>query len=127
MLNSSCRKDVEIFFSKQEKQFSLFKAVDRMINSIGPVTIEVKKSVISIGTKTKFAWVWMPQPWSRKRPEDCLVLTFAVGRYIEDEKIVEAVEPCPGTWIHHVIIQIEADLNDDVYQWLSEAYWSSGG
>lgn len=117
-----CRKDVELFFSNQEKQISLFKAVERMINSIGPVTFEVKKSVISIGKNTKFAWVWMPQPWSSKRPEDCLALTFAVGRYIEDEKIVEAVEPYQGIWIHHVIIQMETDLNEDVYRWLNEAY-----
>lgn len=122
MVNTPCKKDIELFFSKQEKQIPLFMAVEQMINSIGPVTIEVKKSVISIGTKTKFSWVWMPQPWSSNRPEDCLVLTFGVGRYIEDEKIVEAVEPYPGMWIHHVIIKMEADLNADVFQWLSEAY-----
>ncbi|MEH6905250.1 MULTISPECIES: DUF5655 domain-containing protein [Neobacillus] len=122
MVNSSYRKDVERFFTGQEKHISLFQAVEETINSIGPVTIEVKKSVISIGTKTKFAWIWMPQPWSSTRPEDCLALTFVVDRYIEDEKIVEAVEPYPGRWIHHVIIKMEADLNKDVYQWLSEAY-----
>jgi hypothetical protein len=122
MVVSNFRKDVEAFFSKQEKQISLFNAVEKMINSIGTVTMEVKKSVISIGTNTKFAWVWMPQPWSSEHPEDCLVLTFGVGRYIENDKIVEAKEPYPGRWIHHVIIQVEDDLNDDVYQWLCEAY-----
>jgi hypothetical protein len=122
MVTSNFRKDVKAFFSNQEKQISLFNAVEKMINSTGPVTMEVKKSVISIGTNTKFAWVWMPQPWSSERPEDCLVLTFGVGRYIENDKIVEAKEPYPGRWIHHVIIQVEDDLNDDVYQWLREAY-----
>lgn len=122
MVNTSYRKDVERFFSNQEKQISLFNAVEGIINSIGPVTIDVKKSVISIGAKTKFAWIWMPQPWSSKRPEDCLALTFVVDRYIEDDRIVEALEPYPDRWIHHVIIQVEDDLTDDVYRWLSEAY-----
>jgi len=122
MVTSSFRKDVDAFFAERENQISLFNAVEKIINSIGQVTMEVKKSVISIGTKTKFAWVWMPQPWSSTRPEDCLVLTFGVGRYIENEKIVEAVEPYPGNWIHHVIIQVEEDLNDDIYEWLHEAY-----
>ena len=122
MVISSFRKDVDAFFSNQEKLISLFNAVEKIISSIGPVAMEVKKSVISIGTKTKFAWVWMPQPWSSKRPEDCLVLTFALGRYIENEKIVEAVEPYPGNWIHHVFIQVEDDLNDEIFKWLCEAY-----
>ena len=122
MVNPSYRKDVERFFTGQEKHISLFNAVERMITSIGPVTIEVKKSVISIGTKTKFTWIWMPQPWSSTRPEDCLALTFVVDRYIEDDRIVEALEPYPGRWIHHVIIKIEADLNKDVSKWLREAY-----
>ncbi|MEH7073070.1 DUF5655 domain-containing protein [Neobacillus drentensis] len=122
MVTSPTRKDVEAFFAKKEKTISLFNAVEKMINSIGPANIEVKKSVISIGTMKKFAWVWMPQPWASNRPEDCLVLTFNVGHYIEDEKIVEAVEAYPGNWIHHVMIQKEADINDDIYRWLHEAY-----
>jgi hypothetical protein len=97
-----------------------------MINSIGPVTIEVMKSQISFGTRIKFGWVWLPQPWSNKRPENSIVLTFGVGRHIENEQIVEVVEPYPGRWTHHVIIQNESDLNDDVYQWLCEAYSFSG-
>lgn len=104
------------------EQISLYLAVEEMINSIGPVSIEVMKSQISFGTKTKFAWVWKPQTWSKKRPENSIVLTFGVGRHIQNEKIVEAVEPYPGRWTHHVIIQNNSDLNNDVYQWLCEAY-----
>ena len=79
-------------------------------------------SKISFGTTTNFAWVWMYRPWVNKPPENSIVLTFCVNRYIDDAKIVEAVERYPGRWVHHVIIQTEADLDDYVYQWLREAY-----
>lgn len=58
----------------------------------------------------------------KKRPENSIVLTFGVGRFIENKRIVDSVEPYPGRWTHHVIIQNEADLNKEVFTWLCEAY-----
>ncbi len=97
-------------------------AVERLNDTIGPATIEVKKSQISFGTNTKFAWVWLLQSLVNKRPENGIVLTFVVDHYIENDQIVEVREPYPGRWIHHLIIQNEDDLNEEVKQWLAEAY-----
>jgi hypothetical protein len=35
---------------------------------------------------------------------------------------VEAVEPHPGHWTHHVVIEDETDLDGAVDGWLREAY-----
>lgn len=121
MNNHLNQEKVNKFFSRQEHLISLFAAVERMIRSIGPVTVEMKKSQISFGTKIKFAWVWLPQPWD-KRPENSIVLSFGLARHIEGKQIVEAVEPYPSRWTHHVIIREGCDLNDNVRQWLCEAY-----
>jgi hypothetical protein len=112
---------VENFFNNQAKQISLFLKVEQMIRSIGEVTVEVKKSQISFGTKVKFAWVWLPRKWD-SRPKNSIVLTFGVARHIENKQIVQAVEPYPGRWTHHIIIQDKTDLNNNVYKWLHEAY-----
>ncbi len=122
MVKHPNEKDVAAFFANQEKQISLFMAVKQMLHSIGPVKMDVLKTVISFGTNSKFAWVWEQQPWVNRPPENNIVLTFCVGRYIENDQIVEVVEPYPGRWVHHVIIQSEADLNEHVNQWLREAY-----
>lgn len=114
-------KQVQAFFAGRAKEHSLFQAIEQIINSMGSVTVSVSKSQISFGTKTKFAWIWMPQPWA-KRPENSVVLTFGLGRKIEDQQIDEAVEPYPGRWTHHVIIHDESDITDQVRQWLEEAY-----
>lgn len=115
------KEQAEVFFSNQAKEIALYGAIEQMIDSIGPATISVTRSQISFATKTKFAWVWLPLPWG-KRPEHSLVLTFAVNRHIEDPQIEETVEPYPGRWTHHVIIQEESDLNERVLLWLQEAY-----
>lgn len=122
MIQPSYKERLENFFSKKTQETTLFLALEQIINSIGPVKTEVMKSQISFETKTKFAWVWFPQPWDKKRPENSIVLTFGVGRHIEHKQIVKAVEPYPGRWTHHVIIQNNSDLNSDIYQWLCEAY-----
>ncbi len=84
--------------------------------------MEAMKSQISFGTENKFAWVWLPQPWDKKRPENSIILTFGLRRRIEHERIAQAVEPYPGRWTHHVIIENEADLDQDVRGWLRDAY-----
>ena len=115
-------KEIENFFSNQEHLISLFQAVNQMIQSIAPLPFDVNKSQISFGTKPKFAWVWQHKPWLNKRPENAIVVTFCVGRYIEHDQIVEAIEPYPGRWIHHLMIRDESELTSDVNKWLEEAY-----
>ncbi|MGJ7922858.1 DUF5655 domain-containing protein [Neobacillus sp. LXY-4] len=114
--------NVQSFFSHQAGQIALYLETERMINSIGPAEVEVKKTQISFGTNTKFAWIWLPEKRSKKRPKNSIILSFSVGRRIENEQIVEAVEPYPGRWLHHIIIQDESDLNKLVFTWLCEAY-----
>jgi len=77
--------------------------------------------LIYFGTKLKFAWVWLPKKWDN-RPKNSMVLTFGVARHIKNKQIVQAVEPYPGRWTHHIIIQNKKDLNNNVYKWLQEAY-----
>jgi hypothetical protein len=122
MSDSYYKKDVEDFFFEKPQQLNLYQAVESLIDSIGPVTIEISKSQISFGTKTKFAWVWLPPIWSTNRPENCIVLTFGAEKQIDDEQIVEVVEPYPGRFTHHIIIEDESDLTDQVYRFLCEAY-----
>jgi hypothetical protein len=115
---------IEGFFADRPESFRLFEIVRTYIESLGPVTVEAMKSQISFGSKTKFAWVWLPQIWIKKRSEKGITLTFDVGRHIVDARIEEAVEPRPGRWTHHVIIEREADLDESVRGWLREAYES---
>jgi hypothetical protein len=115
-------KEVEAFFVGKPEVRALFMAVERKIRAIGPAIITVSKTQISFATRTQFAWVWMPQPPDRKRPLHSLVLSFGCGRQIVHDQIVEAIEPYPGRWTHHVIIAEEADLTAAVDAWMREAY-----
>ena len=113
---------IESLFEGRPAALALFNTVRRYIESLGPVTIEPMKTQITFGAKRKFAWVWLPQMWINKRPENSLTFTFDLGHKIAHPRIEEAVEPRPGRWTHHVIIENEFDFDDIVKGWLSEAY-----
>ncbi|WP_147535819.1 DUF5655 domain-containing protein [Bacillus marasmi] len=121
MTDPDYTEEVRAFFSNHNDHFSLFQALERMISSIGPATVEVHKTEISFGTKAKFAWLWYP-PSGSKRPPNSIVLTFSVGRRLKNKRFTEIVEPYPGRFTHHVIIESEAELDKEVFTWMCEAY-----
>lgn len=113
---------LEQLFAGRPAALELFHVTRAVIESFGPVLMEVMKTQVSFGAKTKFAWVWLPQMWIRKQPENGIVLTFALNRRIGDSRVKEVVEPRPGRFTHHVVIRTEADLDNEVRAWLREAY-----
>ena len=115
-------RTTESLFAGRPASLLLFKVVRRFIGSLGPVEVEAAKTQVSFKNARKFAWVWLPLRSTTTRPDNCIVLTFALDRRVIHDRIAESVEPYPGRFTHHVIIERESDLNDDVRGWLSEAY-----
>jgi len=113
---------LEGFFFGRPQAFRLFCMLKEFIESIGPVQLEVMKTQISFGAGTKFAWVWLPQTWIKKCPDNSITLTFNLNHRLSDERIKTSVEPRPGRWTHHIILEKEADLDDSVKKWIREAY-----
>ncbi len=60
--------------------------------------------------------------WIKKVPEDGIVVTFDLPQRVEHVQIKSVVEPRPGRWPHHVVIVKESDFNENVKEWLHEAY-----
>ncbi len=113
---------LEELFAGRPAALELFHAIRQYIGSLGPVTMEVMKTQVSFGAETKFAWVWLPQLWIKKQPDESVVLTFDLRRRIDDRRIKQSVEPRPGRFTHHVVVRKESDLDRDLRDWIREAY-----
>lgn len=113
---------LEALFAGRPVARRLFDFVRQYIDSLGPVKTAVTKTQVSFGVETKFAWVWLPQLWTRKRPDESITLTFGLRHRVDDARIAQAVEPRPRRWTHHVVIENESDLDERVRGWLREAY-----
>jgi hypothetical protein len=113
---------LEHLFAGRPAALLLFHTIRQYILSLGPVTVEVMKTQVSFGAKTKFAWVWLPHMWIKKQPDKSVVLTFDLRSRIDDPRIIQVVEPRPGRFTHHVVIPEEPNLDADVREWIREAY-----
>lgn len=122
VMNAESHWTLGKLFTGRPGAFRLFGNIRKFIETLGPVTVEATKTRVSFGTQKKFAWVWLPQMFTKKRPGNSITLTFAAGRQIIHHRIAESVEPRPGRWTHPVVIEKEPDLDDDVKDWLREAF-----
>ncbi len=101
-------------FSDKPRQLGLFSLVREYIRSIGQAAVKESRTQVAFARRRQFAWVWLPQPWERKRPPGSIVLSFSLPRRVTDPRIAQAIEPYPGRWMHHVIIAGEPDFDDEV-------------
>ncbi len=114
----------EEFFEGQVLSQHLFEVVRDTINTIANVEIQVTKSQIAFRRRKAFAWVWMPGKYLRGRYAP-LVLTLALRRRDSSPRWKEIVEPSPGRFTHHLELYTLADIDDEVWNWLREAWIAS--
>ena len=100
----------------------LFRAVRAYAESLGEVQTEATKTQVSFGAKTKFAWVWLPQLWTKQRSEESITVSFLLAYPVSDRRIAQTVEARPGRWIHHVVIEQADELDEQLKGWIAEAY-----
>ncbi|MGE5224850.1 MAG: DUF5655 domain-containing protein [Omnitrophica WOR_2 bacterium] len=110
------------FFAGQEKSKLLFDAVHQMVNAVGSSEVRVSRSQIAFRRRKAYAWVWMPGKYLYGKVAP-LVLTIALHRRDGSPRWKEIVEPYPGRFTHHLELNSIGDIDDEVSNWLSEA-WS---
>ena len=113
------------FFSGQLESRTLFEAVRQAIQPIGPAEMQITKSQIAFRRAKAFAWVWMPEKYLRRKAAP-LVLTLAFHHRDSSTRWKEIVEPHPGRFTHHLEIYTIDDIDEEVIDWLREAWLIAG-
>lgn len=99
-----------------------FAAADRILAAFEGVRVKVSKTQVSFSGRYGFAYLWPPVSRRKGWPKVCLILTFGLGHRVEHPRIVEAVEPYPGRWTHHVILERPEDVDELVMGWVRASY-----
>ena len=58
----------------------------------------------------------------KRKKEDHLVVTFGLGYQKESPRIFSSTEAARNRWTHHVAVRTAAELDDELFGWLEEAY-----
>lgn len=117
-------KDEELlFFQAMPEMLPVYERLKRRLDSAYPdMGVKVSKTQISLKNRHVFAAVSLP--WRRLKawPEKYVLASFGLGRRLENPRIVQAAEPYPGRWTHHVLLEKPEDVDEELMDWLDLAY-----
>lgn len=120
--HSCATQSVAAIFAGRPKLHALFRRLRAVIEAMGRVDVIATKSQVSFRSRTRFAWVWLPQRWLREAPEGELVLTFDLDHRVRSPLVKQAVEVRPHRWTHHVPLRAGTTIDPKVVAWLRAAH-----
>ena len=83
--------------------------------------MKVSKTQISWGNPYLFAMLSHPRR-AADRKAGALLATFGLNRRLDSPRILQAVEPYPGRWTHHLLLSRPEEADGQLRAWLAEAY-----
>ena len=115
--------DELLFFTSMPQMLPLYTALRDQLDQLHPdVTAKVGKTQISLRNRYVFAAVSLPWRKLKGWPEKYVLVSFGLGRKMENPRISQAVEPYPGRWTHHVLLESPEDVDGELLDWLDLAY-----
>jgi hypothetical protein len=107
----------EYFSTGPERERPIFDAVMAHLDTVGPVHVEP----VSVGIFLKRA-----QTFAQLRPmRDWEALSFSLPRAVRHPLIKRKVVEYHGRYYHVVNVRAAADLDEQIFDWLTEAYFAA--
>ncbi len=107
------------FFFAAPLAGQLYDALAEAVRLRHPTMIEcVKKTQVTFCDPNPFVWCWLPGHSARPRPDGPLLVSFGFGQRIDDPRILQAVEPYPNRWTHHVAVSRVEEIDEQLLTWL---------
>ena len=110
--------EVLAFLGGAPGPISLFEAWEEAVLACGESTMKVSKTQISWGNPLQFAVLSQPRRAAQRRT-GALLATLGLGRRVEHPHILQAVEPYPGRWTHHLLLTAPEDVDGLLAAWLA--------
>lgn len=111
--------DTLFFFEGRPTALSLYQGLAvRLLAQLPDVRIKISKTQISFYGRYLFGAASLP----KRKKEDHLVVTFGLGYQKESPRVFSSTEAARNRWTHHVAVHTAAELDDELFGWLREAY-----
>lgn len=115
--------DVLAFFSGKPLEMELYNTLFRRMEEIfSDASVKVQKSQISFYGRHLFSAVSLPLRRKKNWPEHCIVVTIGLSHPLESPQTAVSMEPYPGRWTNHVLISEAAQIDEELLEWLKEAW-----
>lgn len=112
-----------LFFDRMPRMLPVYETLRNELAQRYPqMKITVGKTQISFRSRYIFAMASLPVRRIRGCSDEFLLVSFGLSRRLEDDRIFQAVEPCPNRWTHHVVVTGRREIDSRLMQWLEEAH-----
>ena len=85
--------------------------------------MKVQKSQITFSNRHVYACVsFLRVKRKAELPDDYFVLTLGLPYPLESGRVAVKTEPYPGRWTTHILISSISDLDEELFDWVDQAY-----
>lgn len=118
------KQDTMMFFDGHQDVFPIYESFENMLLQLYQQTkIKVQKTQITFSNKHVFACVSFMRPKKKSElPTSYFVLSLGLSYPLESERVAVKTEPYPGRWTTHIVISDISDLNQELFDWIKQAY-----
>ena len=117
-------QDILFFFDRHQGVYPLYERFqEKLLVRFPESRIKVQKSQISYYNRHLYACVsFLKVKKKAELPEDYFVLTLGLSAPPESDRVAAKTEPYPGRWTTHFVISNPSDLDEDLFDWIEQAY-----
>lgn len=116
--------DEWMFFEGRPTAFDLYKMfVEKLFEQFPDTGMRVQKTQITFTNPKVYACVSFAKVRKvKERPKEYIVITLGLNRQLNSPRIDVATEPYLGRWTHHLLIEKQEEIDDELMSWVQEAY-----
>ena len=122
-------QDTLFFFDRHQAVYPLYECFQKKLLARLPESrIKVQKSQISYYNRHHYACIsFLKVKRKAELPNDYFVLTLGLSAPLESNRVAAKTEPYPGRWTTHFVISSPSDLDEELFDWIEQAYQFAQG
>ena len=117
-------QDTLLFFDRHQAVYPLYECFQKKLLARLPESrIKVQKSQISYYNRHLYACTsFLKVKKKSELPDDYFVLTLGLPAPLASNRVAARTEPYPGRWTTHFVISSPSDLDEELFDWIEQAY-----
>ena len=117
-------QDTLLFFDRHQAVYPLYECFQKKLLARLPESrIKLQKSQISYYNRHLYACIsFLKVKKKSELPDDYFVLTLGLPAPLASNRVAARTEPYPGRWTTHFVISSPSDLDEELFDWIEQAY-----
>lgn len=116
--------DTLMFFNEHPQALPMYEHLEDTLFAVFPsVNKRVQKTQITFSNRYVFACVSFARVKRKAElPDPYMVVTLGLPYPLESTRVAVKTEPYPGRWTTHIVVGGEDEIDEQLLEWIRQAY-----